>query len=381
MTDSPLTYPRPQGQPGQPLSPSSPPVNGQQPPPKRPRIDTNNWGPVTNSAYGPPQFKTPSAYPSATSPYASFNSPEPYTQTPTIVEPPKSATGSMGPPEKPKNDNKATDINSLTDIFSAAGVDLRAEEDYLSQAYNHNSQQPNPSFATSFGSTPNSSQTISPESTFAQWTQSGNASGLAQAARPVGPLSQPTISASDLQNMVEAKLRTHATEHSKHLRDPFLHSGALRQRISNIANKSHCRFRPEGIQPAEGRSATPSVAFSQKPLPDGSSLVDVKVDVSVRTILESSPLVPVLALLSLAAKDRMRNVMEDAYMTSRSRAYGGTVPPDWADIAKGTGPSEKVQAKQENISGTPWEAPINAGSPKATVPAKRMPFQASFFTC
>jgi len=73
---------------------------------------------------------------------------------------------------------------------------------------------------------------------------------------------------------------------------------------------------------------------------------------------ETSRYADVLSLLSLAANERLRSLLDDAYTLARGRRYGshGIVPPDLQDLAIGED-RRAASVKSESITGTSWDQP------------------------
>jgi hypothetical protein len=361
--------------------PRSSPVDLSGPPNKRPRLTTDFPAAQSNGvpAYGPP-FASPSlvSYALPQSPYQSFNTPQSAysgNMDNNHAIQPRPVTGTMGPPEKPKAD-RATDINDLSDLVFSAGVDLKEEENYLTAVYtNKRSSQPMTSFSSSFHNSQGSSQTLTPESSFAQWTHSPTASQLPHAARPSGPLNQPTLGPEEFENAVAQKhkmaARNQSESRQKHLIDPFLLANSIRDKMHKRTYNAQVRLRQDGISAADAR---PNISVNAMQVSDGSAVVSAK----VVTLNENSSLVDILSLISLATQERVRSVLEDTYATSRARRYGagGVVPPEFADIAIGSGNAEKTEIRPESVTGTAWDAPPDSAvSPMTVNSLKRMPLQ------
>jgi hypothetical protein len=288
----------------------------------------------------------------------------------------------MGPPEKPKAD-KALDLNYLNDNVAVAGVDLKEEENYLSSAYRnqHGTQGSSNTAVNSFGSV-GSWNSISPENTFATWSQSPTATQLSQVARPVGPLSQPSVTPQSMEETIKTKhkeaARKQAEMQQQHLRDPFLLANIVREKMQKKTVQIGVRFRDDAMRIANSGNANDiQVGGRRYQLENGGSLIAANTTI----ISADSSLPNILSLLSLATQHRTRELVEDAYMLSRSRQYGsgGKVPQEWKDIAIGKGPAEKTTIRPESISRTSWDAlPDSAVSPMTVLPAKRKLYS---FTC
>lgn len=279
----------------------------------------------------------------------------------------------MGPPERPKAD-KAMDINFLNDNVAVAGVDLKEEENYLSSAYrNQHGTQGSATAVNSFGSV-GSWNSLSPENTFASWSQSPTATQLSQAGRPVGPLSQPPVTPHMMEETIKAKhkeaARRQAEKQQVHLRDPFLLANVVLEKIRKKGVDAGVRVRDDTVRIANGGDPNDLQVGGQRwQLQNGGTLIAANTTV----VSADSTLPNILALLSLATQQRTRGLLEDAYTSSRSRQYGsgGKVPPEWLDLAIGKGPSEKTTIRPESVSRTSWDAvPDSAVSPMTVIPAK-----------
>jgi len=273
----------------------------------------------------------------------------------------------MGPPERPRAE-KATDINDLSDLVTAAGVDLRAEENYMAATYRNKHQDS--SFSTSFGTS--SSSTVSPGNSFQQWSQGSY--GSYPPFQPSGNLSQPPVTEASVEDELKAKhkraARQMAESREAHLRNPFLQTNELRYKLDRIGNDYQVRLAQRGIRD-QFPLAPQYVRGTSMVGSDGIGLVTVK---GATTLDYDAPLVDLLTLLSLATNQRVRGLMEDAYAIARSRQHGthGIVPPEWADIAQGNGVPQDTTAQFQSITHTAWDhIPDTAVSPTTISTPKR----------
>lgn len=290
----------------------------------------------------------------------------------------RQGTGLMGPPQRPANRiekaDKQTDINDLSDLIQAAGVDLREEENYLTQSYRniHGADA-----ATSFNS--QTSSTMSPNNSFNQW--SSQQSGDQQAWRGSGLASQQPMTEQNVEEELFHKhkkaARALAEKGQAHLNNPFLQSQILRQRLGKAAHDNGVMLNVEGLFdriPQEPRGVHGVAATG----PDGTAIVHAKAD----SLLDANAsLVDLLSLISLATNERLRGIAEDAYAVSRGRQAGshGLVPPEFSDIATGSGPSQPATAIPSHITKSTWE-PDSAISPMTVLPRKRkqLPLYATY---
>lgn len=276
-----------------------------------------------------------------------FNAPQPYA--------PSSVPGTMGPPprptqEKPEKEDKEkiTDISDVTDVFHGSGIDLREEENYMTTTYRN--VHKNPSFNTSFGS---NSTVASPNNSFGLVSQGsfGNQPAFAGS----GPISQPAVSQESAEDELERKHRAAAhalaEKRQQHLNDPFLQANNVRHRMHRIAYDQGVALNVEGLydklperpQGVHGVSSTG---------PNGTAAV-----VKAHGLLnETAPLAEILTLVSLAANERVRSLVDESYTIARGRRYGshGVVPPDLSDLAVGENPST-TSAEIPRITNSAWE--------------------------
>jgi hypothetical protein len=273
----------------------------------------------------------------------------------------------MGPPSKPVE--KATDTAELADVLASSGIDLKDEETFLTSAYNSSNRQfnntsfvsGNASFssATSSQSTP---ATLSASNSFnnnASFSSTGE-SVLATAGSFHGPPA-PYSSVEELQKQEQKKaIRRQQESRQFHLNHPFLSGGPLRNRLARRAYENGARLPPEEVQhPQLPRQTTSTITG-----PDGSKIV-----AHTGTVVSSdSSIAEILTLLSLAAGERLRGLIEDAATLSKGRRTGshGLVPPEWSDIAVGLGAEAAISTSAVGIRNG-WESAV---SPR-TNPLKR----------
>jgi hypothetical protein len=302
----------------------------------------------------------------------SFNQPSPVQHPHHIEGPPRNSTGTMGPPEKPKAE-KATDINDLNDMVTASGIDLREEENYLAATYRN--KHSDTSFNASFGTS--QSSTLSVNTSFNQWSQESY--GAHPGFQPHGPLSQPAVSQKSVEEMLKEKhrlsVRRFNEKKQSHLHDPFLHTGAVREKLQRKTLEYQVRLDTKGYYeqaPQKPPPQTPQNVHATTMVgADGTGVIAAKASGMLE---QGAPLVDLLSLLSLAANERLRGLLEDAHAISRARQFGsqGVVPPEWAGIAEGSGKSQATEARSQSVSRTAWDqVPDSAVSPRTVLPPKR----------
>lgn len=359
--------------------PMSPSVGGM-PPAKRMRTDQNPPSPYTSP------FSAPSgSYSSHTSPYTagptpaspylnlphspaapyppqSFHQPQPYQHHNDMNQRPPQ--GSMPPPKVPaskaqdggeleKANSRDLDVNNISDVLTGSGIDLRAEEEYMTHSFG------NRNLGNSFNSQASAS-TISPHGSF-NWSQGPTPHGAFQGT---GPLSQP-ISEEQLEAELvrkhEAAVRALADSQQAPLTDPFLLAGNVRQRVAMRAYQNGINVNLEGLFdriPDNPQSVRRTTVTG----PNGESVVALQSD---SLLNQTAPFVEILSLMSLAAEDRLRTILEDAFALAQGRrnTSHGVVPPNLVDVAAANGNSHPTTAIPTNISKTAWEEPDSAVSP------------------
>jgi hypothetical protein len=357
---------------------------------KRQRLSPNPPSP-----YQSPFAASPNPY--ATSPYAAsppanylnlpqspaahqqqhaFHQPQPY-QHPNnmnVQQPPPQ--NSMPPPKVPysktqdngeleKANPRDMDVNNISDVLTGSGIDLRAEEDNL--LHNFGSR---PTYGNSFNSQ-QSASTASPHGSFNQW---GQAQG-AGAFQGTGPLSQSVSQEQHQAELVrkhELASRAFAEAAQAPLTDPFLFANVLRHRITKRAYENGVKVNLEGL--FDKIPETPqNVTRTTMTGPNGESIEHISAD---SLLNQNASFVEVLSLISLAAHERVRAVLEDslAMKEIRQKTSHGTVPHDMAALAVSNPSTKTVNVGPLNISKSTWEVPDSAISPMTQTASKRQYF-------
>jgi hypothetical protein len=208
----------------------------------------------------------------------------------------------------------------------------------------------NPSFNTSFGS---NTSVASPNNSFGLVSQ--GSFGSQPAFGGSGPISQPPVSQESVKDELDQKHRAAALAYNEkrqqHLNDSFLQANNIRHRMHRIAYDQGVALNVEGLydklperpQGIQGVSATG---------PNGTAAA-----VKAHGLLqETAPLAEILTLVSLAANERVRSLVDESYAIARGRRYGshGVVPPSLADLAIGEGESAAM-AEAPRITNSAWE--------------------------
>ncbi|CAC9891168.1 unnamed protein product [Aureobasidium pullulans] len=320
---------QPASRPYSPYQNASSPTGIALPPAKRPRLSPNPQSPHTaQSPYPPPPALPESPYGNyspmtAASPPA-FNAPQPYTPSP------------------------MPDISDVTDVFHGSGIDLREEENYMTSTYRN--VHKNPSFNSSFGS---NTTVASPNNSFGLVSQ--GSFGTQPAFGGSGPISQPTMSEESIQEELDRKHRAAALalneKRQQHLNDPFLQANNIRHRMHRIAYDQGVALNVEGLYD-KLPERPPGVQGVSATGPNGTAAA-----VKAHGLLqETAPLAEILTLVSLAANERVRSLVDESYAIARGRRYGshGVVPPNLSDLA--IGDNESTAASEiPRITNSAWE--------------------------
>lgn len=349
----------------------SPTLGNGIPPAKRQRLSPNPPSPAPyQSPFGAPAYPSSpyaisppsSAYPSLpNSPPATmhpppFHQPQPYQHLHVQPPPPQ---GSMPPPKMPysktgdsseleKANARDLDVNNISDVLTGSGIDLRAEEELLNHR-DTNSQGASAS-GTSHGSF-----------NWSQQTSHGAFQGT-------GPLSQ---SMSQEQHQAEF-LRKHEQaarilneSAQQPLTDPFLLANVLRHRIAKRAYENGIQVHVEGLFDKIPDKMPRDVTRTAMAGANGEQIVGLE---AASLLNQNAPLVEILSLLSLAAEERIRTVVEDSFALSQGRqnTSHGIIPPQLLDIAVIDKDAEARMVAPTNILRTPWEASESASSPTAS---------------
>jgi hypothetical protein len=361
------------------------------PPAKRQRLSPNPPSPAPyqspfgTSPYPPSQPQSPYAMsPQFASGHLSvpvspatqqpppFHQPQPY-QHPNGAPQQPVPQGSMPPPKVPyskaqddaeleKPNGRDSDVNNLSDVLSGTIVDLRAEEDLLLHSYG------NRNYGASFNSQASGSNST-PNTSFNNWSQQGS-HGAFQGTGPLTTgITQEQHDAEFLRKHEQAA-RILNESAQQPLTDPFLAANVLRHRIAKRAYETGIQVNVDGlfdkIPEKTPRDSTRTVQAGA----NGEQVVGLE---AASLLNQNASLVEILSLLTLAAEDRIRSLVEDAFALSQGRQHTshGVIPPQLVDIAAVDKNAEPKMVAPVNILRTPWEAPDSAVSPVTTA-SKRM---------
>ncbi|KAK3725516.1 hypothetical protein LTR37_000486 [Vermiconidia calcicola] len=382
-------------------SPTNPPAYGP-PPAKRQRMSPDPRSPPNGAPNYPHQhhgLPTPGGYgnpyepPGQQSPYTtpsygnspnSFNTPQAY-QYPNLpwqqqqASTPSPAQGGYGmrqssppshqsremmpPPPRPNKEEREekVGVEEIGDSLFGSGINLKDEENYIHSMYNNRHTQ-NDSFSTNQNSSFGSS-TLSPNNSFNLLTQgtsfnSQDGRNGAFAGTMGHTMSQEDIEVEQRRKR-EAAAKALAERRQHHLNNQFLLCNNVRKRMDRLALNHGVTVNMQGVfvrQPEtnvllNGSKENGIVATEDR-------VGGMKQDVRPESVVnQNTPFEHVVSLVSLAAGERMRGLLDEAFALARARKYGdhGRVPPEFADVAVGEGKQTEETVVAENLTGSQWD--------------------------
>jgi hypothetical protein len=268
--------------------------------------------------------------------------------------------GIMGPPSKPaERPVRENDNHDPIDSLAGTGVDLRAEEQALTEYYAGNFGQD-----ARYG--------------FPANAPGGRGSmygaGLAnQAGQPVDGQTQKEVEIALAEKAWNEAAQNLAIQRSIELKNAFLDIALLHRKASKISQHYDINLNVDlknsaqqilgKMKPPEGWNTEPQIKVTTKTGPEGSL-----VETTGSWIPHDAYLVDQLALLSIATKHRIREKIEDAFHVAsvRQKTAHGDVPQEWIDVAApmATATASETQDALQGSGGA------SAGSPR-TNPLKR----------
>ena len=277
------------------------------------------------------------------------------------MNPPPPA-GNMGPPSRPAAE-KPADVNELNDVLIGSGIDIRDEEAALLNHHNSSyPQQPDTSFGSNYSNLYDSfgSNASGPDR---YNVMSHNVPGDRNSFYGAGTFNQPAApyqsAAQQAETEKQSAIRRKAETRQYHLNNPFLFAGCVQRRLLKQSHAQQVTIPNFGVlQSKDSRPVQVAVAG-----PDKHERI---VSLTGQDLMwQDVPLAEILTLLSLAAEERLRVLVEDAAALAKGRRIGshGVVPTDLTDLAVGDGPFETLNALP-----TPSNSAV---SPKSN-PLKRM---------
>lgn len=251
----------------------------------------------------------------------------------------------MGPPQRPA-DRPAKDYEyDVTDSLAGTGIDLRAEEQYMSDLYSNHFDS-NTEARTGFPQyQPGSKSTLH---------------GAGSANQPAEPVLEPNqdrfAAQAAEQAWVESSLRL-AAQRTQEIRSPFLLVALLHQRAEKIAKEHHIGLNLDmkdtsstmGKMRLASDFPSPHVSVKTVSGPDSTM-----VSTTGSFIPHDAYLADQLALISIATKHRLRELVEDAHVlaTHRQKTSHGDVPERWEPAAAPMNkePLEVIDAAEKGLT-------------------------------
>ena len=226
--------------------------------------------------------------------------------------------GSMGPPQRPADRPTKDYQYEVTDSLAGTGIDLRAEEQYLSDMMGNSFEEAQTGFAQ---------YPPGPKSSF---YGAGPANQLGEAPSEED---QTRFEAKEAERVWRDAAFRLASERTTEIQSPFLLVALLHRRAEKIAKEHHLGLNLDlRNNPTMGRmvrpeqSNNPTVTVKTTPGPDSTT-----VHTTGSWIPHDAYLVDQLALLSIATKQRLRELVQDANFVANHRqsTSHGEVPEEW----------------------------------------------------
>jgi hypothetical protein len=305
-------------------------------------------------SYAPPPQQQPwSSQPPTPAPSTQMSPPNPQSQT--------QSSQMMPPPPRPNKDDRdeRMNIDDIGDSMFGSGVNLKEEENYMHATFNNQHHSINNSFASTTQTTSFGSSTMSPNNSFNLLTQ---ATSLGSQSGPDGAFAGTMGQAQteeQIENEVKRKrslaAREKADREQYHMNNQFLQTNAVRAKVMKICTAQAVQADVRGLyKRLDDPNAPPPRTHAMANGEQGVVAVDSRPEYTAE---RGMPFEQMLSLVSLAASERIRSLMDDAFALARARRYGdhGRVPPEFADIAVGEGERREEDVVPENVTGTQWD--------------------------
>lgn len=228
-----------------------------------------------------------------------------------------STHGAMGPPSRPADRPQKEYDYDPTDSLAGTGIDLRAEEQYLSELYVPDG--------------PRTGYPPYPPGNKASFYGAGPAN---QPAQPAGASSQNAAIAQEAEKAWQESAKRLAQTRTMELNNAFLQVPIIFKRAEKFAKEQGLSLnlevknnnQPMGRMRLPEEFPNPTVTVSTKTGPDSTM-----VTTTGTWIPQEAYLVDQLALLSLATKQRLRTLVEDSNRIAKIRQASshGEVPEQW----------------------------------------------------
>lgn len=251
-------------------------------------------------------------------------------------------------------------MNELSDVLVGSGIDLKEEEAALLGRFNLPSQRQAvaPNFGTSANSgAPLSYNTFNVLSHGVTGDRSGSYGTATFSQQAAGH--QPTKESAESEQKRAIRHRAEKIQH--HANDPFLMTGWVQQRLWHAVKR-------EGIaksNPGMAKFAHHATGMNDISNPGLDMNGLLSTSKGQDTFSHDAPLMEFFTLISLAAKERLRGLVEEAATLAKGRRMGshGVVPLEFTELAAGPEDFGSVPALP-----TPGNSAV---SPKSN-PLKRM---------
>ena len=238
--------------------------------------------------------------------------------------PPLPNAGVMGPPSKPAEKPVKEYEYDIADTLAGTGVDLRAEEQALAEYFSGTFT------AEARGGLPNNPGGAKGSMYGAGWAN--------QPAQPTDGRTQEQYAADMAKRAWDEAAQRLAILRSNEIREPFLQVSTLHHKADKIAKEYGIGLNLDmrtantmgKMKLPQDFQDRPTIKVGTKTCPDGAVVMTTG-----SWIPQDAYLVDQLALLSIATRHRLRELLEDAGMvaTSRQTTAHGEVPEEWADVA------------------------------------------------
>ncbi|OBR06272.1 Tpa inducible protein [Colletotrichum higginsianum IMI 349063] len=269
----------------------------------------------------PPQVTTPQPPAPPTLPQYTTATLALGTNTPGTPVPQQPSTpGAMGPPSRPPDRPQKEYEYDVTDSLAGTGIDLRAEEQFLSELYVPESRTGYPPY---------------PPGNKGSFYGAGPAN---QPAQPAGTDAQSQLVAQAAEKAWQESAKRLAQTRTMELNNAFLQVPVVFRKAEKFAKDQGLSLnleiknsnQPMGRMRLPEEFPAPSVTVSTKNGPDSTV-----VTTSGTWIPQEAFLVDQLALLSLATKQRLRTLMEDSNRIAQIRQVSshGEIPEEWQTAA------------------------------------------------
>lgn len=250
----------------------------------------------------------------------------------------------MGPPSKPAEKPTKEYEYDISDSLAGTGVDLRAEEQALAEFY-----------AGSFMPDARTGLPSNPPGTKGSMYGAGWAN---QPGPPPDGKTQEEWAAEVAKKAWEDAAQRIAIVRSNEIRDPFCQVSVLHHKADKIAKEYGLSLNLDlRTTNSMGKMKLPH-DFHEKPTIKVATKTSDDGAITMTTgswLPHDAFLVDQLALLSIATKHRLRELLEDANVvaTTRQTTSHGEVPEEWTDVAVPLKYGVEVQETAESAASPP----------------------------